>query len=534
MRASQSNNDFGRQAGARSMSQPSHSLPPVCKPSVPLSHENSKINNMSPSSPKVPLWAQRLFLAASAILLIIPFYVAAILNVDDVGLVAIPNFFILMYLEHVLLKLTNYPGRAAHYNFGDLWENCTAGIVSVLLPRLLYSSLDYCPWIDPSFIYENYAIAKLDTSNQWVFALGFFTCDLQYYLFHLFCHTLGSLWPAHSVHHSSDHYNLGVALRLSSVQGFPSIFYGFAALPFALFISPELYFRHNDYNSVWQFWVHTALVRDMGIMEGIFVTPAAHRVHHDRRFHKNFGGVLILWDRLFGTYLSERSANAPAAATSKETSVLPSSAHMPVVEEIELFGTSKPPFGYWDAGLQITEYWRWLKSLASARTVRLFVYRVFASTGYRTARARRQIKFPSKSNVRIRRQRASGTWRQTIYLATGILMNLIVLLTIELTDVNASDVQQQDEPANTTIGVIQRWRWQEHSLGIAVVAGMVSQGLLLDGAPHAKLLDTLRCSIVLLGCMADAWQLDGSLEISTVNMCLLSGTLLGLMISFFN
>uniref|UniRef100_A0AAV2LK75 Transmembrane protein 195 n=1 Tax=Knipowitschia caucasica TaxID=637954 RepID=A0AAV2LK75_KNICA len=107
------------------------------------------------------------------------------------------------------------------------------------------------------------------------------------------------MWAAHQVHHSSEFYNLTTALRQSLSQQFTAwIFY----LPLALAVPPSIFAVHIQLNLLYQFWIHTELIKDLGPLEWIINTPKHHRVHHGRNLYcidKNYGGILIVWDRLF-------------------------------------------------------------------------------------------------------------------------------------------------------------------------------------------------------------------------------------------
>lgn len=113
------------------------------------------------------------------------------------------------------------------------------------------------------------------------------------------------MWAAHQVHHSSEEYNLTTALRQSVVQNYTSaIFY----MPLALVVPPSIFFVHSQFNMLYQFWIHTEIVRSLGPLEYILNTPSHHRVHHGRNpycIDKNYGGTLIIWDRMFGTFQAE-------------------------------------------------------------------------------------------------------------------------------------------------------------------------------------------------------------------------------------
>lgn len=138
----------------------------------------------------------------------------------------------------------------------------------------------------------------------WVTA--FVLYDLCYYCAHRCGHTVALFWAAHVVHHQSEDYNLSTALRqTSSGFLFGWIFY----LPlFLLGIPAEIVVTVGALNLVYQFWVHSEHVPELGLLEYVFVTPSNHRVHHAQNecyLDKNFGGVFIVWDRLFGTYQRE-------------------------------------------------------------------------------------------------------------------------------------------------------------------------------------------------------------------------------------
>ncbi|GAB6018612.1 hypothetical protein CHUAL_000297 [Chamberlinius hualienensis] len=113
------------------------------------------------------------------------------------------------------------------------------------------------------------------------------------------------MWAAHQVHHSSEDYNLGTALRQSALQHCTSwLFY----LPLAPFIPPQMFIAHLQFNTLYQFWIHAAVVGKLGPLEWILNTPSHHRVHHGRNRYcidKNYAGTLIIWDRIFGTFEPE-------------------------------------------------------------------------------------------------------------------------------------------------------------------------------------------------------------------------------------
>jgi sterol desaturase/sphingolipid hydroxylase (fatty acid hydroxylase superfamily) len=138
-------------------------------------------------------------------------------------------------------------------------------------------------------------------------ALAFVLVDLAYYFSHRYAHEINLLWAGHVVHHSSEEYNLAVALRQSSLHGLMSwVFYA----PLAVLGMPwQLFVACNALNLVYQFWIHTRAVGKLGrVAEYVLNTPSHHRVHHGvnpKYQDRNYAGVFITWDRLFGTFVAE-------------------------------------------------------------------------------------------------------------------------------------------------------------------------------------------------------------------------------------
>ncbi len=138
----------------------------------------------------------------------------------------------------------------------------------------------------------------------WLLALVFY--DLCYYWLHRLGHESAVLWAAHVVHHQSQDYNLSTALRQTSSGALLGwIFY----LPMALAGVPPLVFGVVALvDLLYQFWVHTEQVGKLGWFDRWFCSPSNHRVHHavnDEYVDRNYGGVLIVWDRLFGSFQEE-------------------------------------------------------------------------------------------------------------------------------------------------------------------------------------------------------------------------------------
>uniref|UniRef100_A0A671N7Q0 Alkylglycerol monooxygenase n=1 Tax=Sinocyclocheilus anshuiensis TaxID=1608454 RepID=A0A671N7Q0_9TELE len=211
---------------------------------------------------------------------------------------ATPYFFGLILLEIVLGWLKTDGPRI---KLNDFITSLSAGMMS-RLPQLVMRSLELSAYI---YVWNNFRLLELPWDSAWTWWLAFLGVDMGYYWFHRFAHELNILWAAHQVHHSSEYYNLSTALRQSVTQQFSSwAFY----LPLALMVPPSVFVVHIQFNLLYQFWIHTELVKDLGPLEWILNTPSHHRVHHGRNpycIDKNYAGILIIWDRMFGTFAPE-------------------------------------------------------------------------------------------------------------------------------------------------------------------------------------------------------------------------------------
>jgi sterol desaturase/sphingolipid hydroxylase (fatty acid hydroxylase superfamily) len=130
--------------------------------------------------------------------------------------------------------------------------------------------------------------------------------DLIYYWNHRLMHEVRALWAIHVVHHSSQRYNLSTALR-QPVADALGVFVPYGALCL-VGVRPEVVAGARAWNLLYQYWIHTEVVGDLGPVEEVLNTPSLHRVHHgaNRRYlDRNHGGILIVWDRLFGTHERE-------------------------------------------------------------------------------------------------------------------------------------------------------------------------------------------------------------------------------------
>ena len=211
---------------------------------------------------------------------------------------SIPLFFILIGIEMLAAKLLD----RKVYRFADSFADLGCGIIEQLLGALVKTAL-FAGYLG---LYANARLFDLPENSWAVFIGTFLAADCLYYWFHRKSHEVGALWAGHSVHHQSEEYNLSVALRQGAFQGFFSwVFY----LPLAVFgVPPTVFITCSALNTLYQFWIHTRLIGNLGPIEWVFNTPSHHRVHHARNpryIDRNHAGVLIIWDRMFGTFVQE-------------------------------------------------------------------------------------------------------------------------------------------------------------------------------------------------------------------------------------
>jgi sterol desaturase/sphingolipid hydroxylase (fatty acid hydroxylase superfamily) len=220
----------------------------------------------------------------------------------NIILYAVPFFFLLIIIELIMEKTkgTNY------YRVNDSINSLTAGVLSRMtgIVKQLFPLTIYI------VAYEQLALFQLEPS-LWIWVIAFVLYDFCYYWNHRLGHEMNILWAAHVVHHSSEEYNLTTALRQSGSSLFSWIFY----LPMAILgLDPIVLITVGSFNLIYQFWVHSRHIPKLGWYERVFVTPSNHRVHHAQNqiyLDRNYGGVFIIWDRLFGSFQEELDNDKP-------------------------------------------------------------------------------------------------------------------------------------------------------------------------------------------------------------------------------
>jgi sterol desaturase/sphingolipid hydroxylase (fatty acid hydroxylase superfamily) len=209
---------------------------------------------------------------------------------------AIPAFLVLLVAEAIAGAIL----RRDLYEFKDAAASLTMGIGNVIV-GLFSKAMVFALF---TFLHK-FAIFSIGYA-WWAWVLGFFGDEISYYWFHRTSHECRLWWASHVVHHSSQRYNLGTALR----QTWTGSLYSFVFwmwLPILGF-QPIMILTLQAISLLYQFWIHTELVKHMGLLEWVLNTPSHHRVHHasnPQYLDKNHGGTLIVWDRLFGSFKGE-------------------------------------------------------------------------------------------------------------------------------------------------------------------------------------------------------------------------------------
>src|SRR4029079_19031840 len=210
---------------------------------------------------------------------------------------AIPFFFLLIGLELLSARLQGED----LYRLNDSVNDLSCGILSQLLEVFTKTAL-FAGYL---YLYGRARLFDVPGS-PWAWVACFLAVDFIYYWVHRVSHERNALWAGHIVHHSSEEYNLAVALRQGAFQGaFAWVFY----LPLALLgFPPVMFLVCSSFNTLYQFWIHTRAIGRLGPLEWVMNTPSHHRVHHacnPKYIDRNYAGVFIVWDRMFGSFLAE-------------------------------------------------------------------------------------------------------------------------------------------------------------------------------------------------------------------------------------
>ncbi len=214
---------------------------------------------------------------------------------------AVPVFLGLLLIELLASRLHLPPG-ARGYEWRDALSSLSLGAANVLVAALTKAAASVV-------FLAAYHFRLFDLGTSWpVWLMLFVADDLCYYWFHRSHHEVRLFWAAHVNHHSSRFFNLSTALRQSWTTPITGpIFW----VPMALLgFHPAMILTAQAVSLIYQFWIHTEFIGRLGPLEWVLNTPSHHRVHHGSNVEyldRNYGGILIVWDRLFGSFEPERA-----------------------------------------------------------------------------------------------------------------------------------------------------------------------------------------------------------------------------------
>ncbi|MFZ5756221.1 MAG: sterol desaturase family protein [Pseudomonadota bacterium] len=214
---------------------------------------------------------------------------------------ATPVFFALIALE----AWTAHRRRLHVYQLADSLTSLGCGVWTVTVEVFTKGALLLLfAWLE-----TRWGLFDFPADSPWTWLLFFFVLDFLYYWAHRWSHEINFLWGVHVPHHQSEEYNLTTALRQGAFQ---DTVHWPIYLPMALLGCPAgVFITLLTISKFYQFWIHTRLIGRVPLIEGILNTPSAHRVHHavnDRYVDRNHGGTLMIWDKLFGTWVEEGEA----------------------------------------------------------------------------------------------------------------------------------------------------------------------------------------------------------------------------------
>ena len=221
---------------------------------------------------------------------------------------ATPVFFLLIGIELLVAKLRGRHAYASNDAMNSIGLGVISQIVGVFSKLLTFGIYAWCV--------QHLAFFALPADSFWVWAGALLLYDFCYYWLHRCGHEVNILWAAHVVHHQSEHYNLSTALRQTGSGALLGwLFY----LPLAVLGVPlKVFVIVALIDLLYQFWVHTEQIGRLGWFDRVFCSPSNHRAHHavnDRYLDRNYGGILIVWDRLFGTFVEEDDTDPPVYGT---------------------------------------------------------------------------------------------------------------------------------------------------------------------------------------------------------------------------
>jgi sterol desaturase/sphingolipid hydroxylase (fatty acid hydroxylase superfamily) len=271
----------------------------------------------------------------------------------------LPDLFLAISLAMIALEATlgGFSLINAKYRAMDTFASLAMQVGNILMNLAMAGAV----YAGLSAIYR-VRLFDISPVSPWAWMAIFFLDDFTYYWFHRISHECRFWWAAHVNHHSSQEYNLSTAARQSWTSVVVGTWTPWIPLAFLGF-PPAMILAQQGFNLFYQFWIHTEVVRRMPPwFEYLFNTPSHHRVHHASNpvyLDRNYAGVLMVWDRLFGTFVRERDEEP---------------AQYGIVKNIDTFNPLRIAFHEWVA---------MLRDLWSARSWREALGVLFGPPGWR-------------------------------------------------------------------------------------------------------------------------------------------------------
>ncbi|WP_067969237.1 sterol desaturase family protein [Mycolicibacter icosiumassiliensis] len=226
----------------------------------------------------------------------------------DPVIFAVPFFLLLLSLEwFAARKLEQFEAErvppSGAYRRADAWASISMGLVSMATT----AGWKFIALLGYAAIYTYVAPWQLSPARWYTWVIALVGVDLLYYTYHRIAHRIRLIWATHQAHHSSRYFNFATALRQKWNNSGEILIW----IPLPLLgIPPWMVFASFSVSLVYQFWVHTERIGKLPrAVEFVFNTPSHHRVHHGmdpEYLDKNYGGILIIWDRMFGSFAPER------------------------------------------------------------------------------------------------------------------------------------------------------------------------------------------------------------------------------------
>jgi sterol desaturase/sphingolipid hydroxylase (fatty acid hydroxylase superfamily) len=222
-------------------------------------------------------------------------------------LFAIPFFLLLLIVEATAARTLEHldddeRAPAGAYARRDAWASISMGLVSIATT----AAWKFGALLGYAALYAFLAPWHLPADRWYTWAIALVGVDVLFYAYHRVAHRVRLVWATHQAHHSSEYFNFATALRQKWNNSGEILMW----LPLPLLgVPPWLVFASFSCSLIYQFWIHTERIGKLWApIEFVFNTPSHHRVHHgmDREYlDRNFGGILIVWDRLFGSFTPE-------------------------------------------------------------------------------------------------------------------------------------------------------------------------------------------------------------------------------------